>query len=521
MKLQVILCRRNELTLSKQQSQVNRLISLSGFTCLLLLVLSAQVSHGDDRKSASELIRSRGFDVDEFDVVSQNYPLKIYHIINPLADPKTLHKTPIICHHGISWDMTNMMSSSMLSRPRRPKVNERVTLYAMENGTDDRGLHFYLSNNNYDVWMIEARATNQRNQRRVKDGSVPDKSFWDFSLDEQALLDLPTQFEFILKKTNSPKAAYIAYSQSTTLMFALLSMRPDFSEKVASFVALAPVVFTSHMRGLVWPASIARIYLVPSSAHSILPEWMRRTSNFGLTYFCSISFIKYTLCRYLWQQFSGKDKNANLDGGLTENVIKSTSFKSFEQYVTNAMRQEFRMYDYKDEMRNMEEYGQPVPPLYNISKVNLRTIILFRGTNDYLSDPEDQMILLSKLRVPLYEDHILEDYAHIDFIVSPTVTRDVNEPILRALDKITGRPVTKVLHTLGNPSQDVVGTPLVVDVKADLNAVKDSVRAGAGGNLVMKSTPQAEKPKDGVQNKANPTSIRSELFGKDLSSTPT
>lgn len=449
-------------------------------------------SLADDRKTASDLIRSRGFNVDELEVVSQNYILKLYRIINPLADQSKLHRIPVVACHGILWDTTNMMSSSSSARPRQPKLDERVTLYAMENGTDDRGLHFYLSNNNYDVWLLEARATNERAMRRLSDGGNS-KTFWDFSLDEQALIDVPLQIDFVLKRTGAPKVAYIAYSQSTTLMFALLSMRPKYSEKLACFIALAPVVFTSHMRGIAWPTSISKIYMHSSMAHPIVPEWMRRIQNFALTYICSISFIKATLCRGMWQQFSGPDKESQLQGGMTENVLKSTSLKTFEQYVHNAMIKDFRMYDYKDELRNLEEYGQPVPPQYNISKINLKTIVLFRGTADYLSDPEDQMILLSRLRVPLYEDHVLEDYAHIDFVISPTIVRDVNEPILRALDQLTGRRVVRVSHTLGNPNPQVEGTQLVVDVREDQAGrdVRRNVSASSGAHA---SQPRAERP---------------------------
>lgn len=489
-----------------------KLASILLLTLSIIFISFIVPTQADDRKSASDLIRSRGFNLDEFDVISQNYILKIYRIINPLADPKKLHKIPVVCAHGISWDITNMMASSINSRPRRPKINERLTLYAMENGTDDRGLHFYLSNNNYDVWLIESRATNDRVMRRLSDGGN-DKTFWDFSLDEQALIDLPLQLEFVLKKTNSKKVAYIAYSQSTTLMFMLLSMRPEFSEKIACFIAMAPVVYTSHLRGLVWPASVSRMYTQTTSAVAAVPNWLRRLENFWLTYMCSISYIKYTLCRAIWYQFSGPDKHARLDGGMTENVLKSTSFKSFEQYMHNSALKDFRMYDYKDEMRNMEEYGQIVPPQYNVSKINLSTISLFRGTSDYLSDPEDQMILLSKLRVPIYEDHILEDYSHIDFIASPTVTRDINEPILRILDKCTNRTVKKISHTLGNPNPQVKGTQLELDTKEEDRELSGLIRKHVTGSD-FKSEPEAEKPKDGVFNKETASTLRDQLTGK-------
>lgn len=474
-------------------------------TILLIVILSLiSLVTADDRKTAVDLIRSRGFNVDEFEVISQNYVLKIYRLINPLADPKTLHKVPIVTNHGILFDMSNMMSSSKNSRPRKPKLDERVTLYAMENGTDDRGLHFYLSNNNHDVWMLEARAVNSQVQRRLTEGGN-DKAFWDFSIDEQALIDLPLQIDFVLKKTNATKVAYVAFSQSTCFMFALLSMKPEFSKKLTSFIALAPVVFVTHIKGIIWPLSVADVYLHPSAANPHMPGPIRKLQNFITTYVCSVSFIKNTFCQGLWNIFGGKSKGLNMEGGMVENVLKSTSLKTFEQFMVNARNHDFRMYDYKDDMRNMEEYGQTVPPQYNVSKIDLKTITLFRGTNDHLSDAEDQMILLSRLRVPLYEDHILEDYSHIDFIVSPTVTRDVNEHVLRILDETTGRQVVRVSHTLGNPNPQVEGTKLVMDVKEEQNQVRAATRQV--GSLNGTNTPSQSR----IENPSPPSSNTSTL----------
>lgn len=469
--------------------------------CLIILLACCQIARADDRKTPSELIRSRGFDVDEFEVVSQNFPLKVYRLINPLADPTTLHRVPVVCHHGISFNSANMMSASKLARPRKPNLYERVTLYAPENGTDDRSLYFYLSNNNYDVWLLDARGTDR--ERRVTGDKTSDKAFWDFSLDEQALIDLPTQIEFVLLKTGALKVNFIAYSQSTSLMFALLSMKPEFSDKLSSFVALAPVVYTNHLTGMTLPYVFGRLLSPFTSASPQVPEWFRRPFNWLFTYACSINIIKQTFCRHLWTVISGKDKGAKLEGGMTEDVIKPTSFKTAEQFIHNKEIKDFRMYDYKDELRNMEEYGQPVPPQYNVSKIIHRGIVLFRGTNDLLSTPQDQMILISRLRVPLFEDHILVDYAHIDFITSPTVVRDINEPILRAIDSLSERQVLTVAHTMGNPNPQVQGTELVMDAQRDRDLSQQKIQSSA--------LPKEEIPRGGVNENPGATTVREQL----------
>lgn len=457
--------RRRHIGAQKGRESTCKLVAFAAaLTCAaaaaMALLARQQVAFADDRKTASEIVRARGFDVAEFDVVSsQNYPLKVYRIINPLANARELHRIPVVCGHGISLDFAFMFAGASKARPRRPSAHERVTLYEQEDGQDDRGLYFYLSNNNYDVWLIESRGSDKRVARRLfeSNSSMNSNNFWDFSLDEQALIDLPTQIEFVRARTGAPKVAFIGYSQSTSLMFALLSMEPEFADKLASYIAIAPVAYTTHIKGIMLPFGLTRLVSIAVAQRSSLPNWMRRATNQALTYACSISFIKETLCRGLWQALSGPDKNAIIDKGLIENPIKQTAVRTFEQYFSNRNFHTFRMYDYKSDELNMQHYGQRVPPIYNVSNIRLRTMSLFRGTNDFLSDPADQMTLLSKLRVPLYEDHILDEYSHIDFLVSPTVVRDVNEPILRILDQTTGRQVYKVRHSISAPSGVVRG----------------------------------------------------------------
>lgn len=456
------------------------LLLVTVFVATFSSLLHQQVARADDRKTASELIKSRGFNVDEFDIVSsQNYPLKAYRIINPLANPRDLHPVPVVCGHGILFNAVVMLAGSSNARPRKPMSHERVTLYSQEDGQDDRSLYFYLSNNNYDVWLVESRGSSGRAAKRMFESNrtINSKNFWEFGLDEQALIDLPAQIDFVRAKTGAPKVSYIGYSQSTSFMFMLLSMEPEFADKLANFIALAPVVYTTHIKGIILPLGIMRLIGLALAQEAAVPTWIQRIVNYALTYTCSISFIRDTLCKGIWMSISGPVyKNSMIEKGLIENPIKQTAVRAFEQYFSNRLFHTFRMYDYRTDELNMQHYGQPVPPQYNVSNIKLRTISLFRGTDDYLSDPADQMILLSKLRVPLYEDHILDGFSHIDFLISPTVVRDVNEPVLRILDQTTDRRVYKVRHSIFNL------TNASLSANEDLRQVNRSTRKNATAN---------------------------------------
>ena len=53
-------------------------------------------------------------------------------------------------------------------------------------------------------------------------------------------------------------------------------------------------------------------------------------------------------------------------------------------------------YDYGTNL-NMQMYGQPNPPLYNLSNINFPNVYLFFGTYDTLADPKDAQDLKDEL----------------------------------------------------------------------------------------------------------------------------
>jgi pimeloyl-ACP methyl ester carboxylesterase len=59
-----------------------------------------------------------------------------------------------------------------------------------------------------------------------------DTSYWEFSMDELALIDLPTQIDEVLRLTGQPSLALIGHSQGCTLPLMLLAARPEYNEKV-------------------------------------------------------------------------------------------------------------------------------------------------------------------------------------------------------------------------------------------------------------------------------------------------
>ena len=77
------------------------------------------------------------------------------------------------------------------------------------------------------------------------------------------------------------------------------------------------------------------------------------------------------------------------------------------------------MHDYDDLGQNKQHYGQPVPPVYDMTEIpNEFPLFLRYGGQDMLSDVNNVKVLLNDLK-----DHdgdklvvvFREDYAHADF----------------------------------------------------------------------------------------------------------
>lgn len=92
------------------------------------------------------------------------------------------------------------------------------------------------------------------------------------------------------------------------------------------------------------------------------------------------------------------------------------------------------MYDYGNEDDNMNHYGQPTPPVYNMTRIpNDFPLFLSYGGKDLLSDVEDVKLLLDNLK-----DHqgdklvvqFVEEYAHADFVFGENANQVVYDPLM-------------------------------------------------------------------------------------------
>lgn len=108
-------------------------------------------------------------------------------------------------------------------------------------------LAFYLVEDGYDVWLGNVRGNTYG--RVHTNYTIRDPKFWDFSIDDIGLRDLPQQIKYIQWKTgNTHKILLVGHSMGTTAAFMYASEKNIEAKKnLLTIMALAPSAYLNDM----------------------------------------------------------------------------------------------------------------------------------------------------------------------------------------------------------------------------------------------------------------------------------
>ena len=91
-------------------------------------------------------------------------------------------------------------------------------------------------------------------------------------------------------------------------------------------------------------------------------------------------------------------------------------------------------YDYGDESENKKHYGQPTPPLYNVSRIPKDIALFFGyGGKDSLTNINDVKHLLDNLKDHQKDKLVVkykEVYAHFDFVMAGNAKSEIYDPLM-------------------------------------------------------------------------------------------
>ncbi|CAH2264651.1 jg6254 [Pararge aegeria aegeria] len=221
---------------------------------------------------------------------------------------------------------------------------------------------------------------------------------------------------------------YVGYSMGTTSFFVTMSERPEYNDKIISFVALAPAVYLSNikllaitvLKTLELPARMRSQGMISLTLRSDLLDLLIRN-------ICFQNKPEDDICMRLVYMVVGEDLE-QYDKELTSVILyraQPVSWRQLEHFGKVAITGVFTSWE--------DGLWGAVKP-YNLSNVKVPVALLY-GKNDHLTDKSQIM----RLAVKLNETGMLETvrpacdwekFNHLDFVFARQVGTLLTKPLV-------------------------------------------------------------------------------------------
>ncbi|XP_072948164.1 lipase 1-like [Epargyreus clarus] len=263
------------------------------------------------------------------------------------------------------------------------------------------GLAYLLSDACYDVWVGNQRGNNYA-RRHIKLNPDKDADFWQFSVEEVGLYDVPALVDHILQNTGVDKLNYIGFSQGCTAYFIMCSERPDYRDKTAVMIALAPAVILVNQESVLLKtifnsALFFKRILEMFGIHEI---FSKGTFNQELMeYVCQVTGPSWTgrLCGsvgYL-DSYNPGSMTSDTQQLVFSHTLMGTSLNTLVQYGQVLHSGRFQKFDYGETI-NLRKYNSTQAPEYNLSAVSTPVLII-QGKSDKLIGNKDTKVVSRRL----------------------------------------------------------------------------------------------------------------------------
>lgn len=405
-------------------------LSISFYLCFLLIDESrglprprngSQTVDSDIYRNTSELIRSRGYTVEEHYVTTKDgFVLNIQRIPRGRYEQVSPGRKPVVfLQHGLLMDSSNWVINS-----------------------PSESLGYILADRGFDVWLGNIRG-NVYSQRHVS--LNPDqREFWNWSWENMAAQDLPAMLEYVLNRTGQADLFYVGHSQGTLIGFTAFSSYPELAKKVKIFFALAPVYTVTHCSSFIRDTAYA-LYPVEEVFQNHVNRKFEPEDGMKLLTKHGICSGKLTeeFCYDAGQNLFGFD-SSNINMTRVPAIIahfgSGTSFKNMVHFGQMILSGKCQKYDYGF-FGNWERYNQFEPTVFDVKQMKTPTV-MFSGSNDKLADPKDVMTLKRQITNLLYFREI-PGWNHADFLFGIDAPRVMYSRMLKIMNDMNIWSYTK------------------------------------------------------------------------------
>ncbi|XP_035443509.2 lipase 1 [Spodoptera frugiperda] len=384
---------------------------------LCLVLLFGVYCEAQLRKEAymtvPNLIKAAGYPVEKHRVTTRDgYILQMHRIpagrrvVRRIDEPIAKGKKVIMIVHGLSGSSGDFV----LMGP-------------------EKSLSYVLADAGYDVWLANLRGTDYSSHVNL---TKNEQKFWEFSFHEHGKYDVPAMIDHVLNVTGMEKIIYLGHSMGSTSFFTMMSMKPEYNDKISFCVAMGAAVYLENVK------PIAKLALVTLNVTNIMRErgvWGIHPAliHGAVKNLCTLNQPEIDLCAYFIFSIIGEDREQHdLDMfPIYLHRIQMSPFRSLEHYGKIALTGVFTTFS--------GGVNGPVKP-YNLTNVRVPVTLVY-GENDQLTEKSQIMKLAEELK----SIGVLEEvrpacswpkFNHFDFVFAKDVGKLLNKPLVKFIDKL-------------------------------------------------------------------------------------
>ena len=405
---------------------------------LLPNIIAENLSTDPDKNlDTKTFIASRGFNWELYQVpTGDGYVIDVYRVVHPFkaATKRPVLFAPVSGGNSIEW----------LRNSAGGNVNESTDVVGPNIG-------FEAAKRGYDVWLMNWRGGSYfaNGFRQEKYNPLTDRRYYEYTIDEYALFDLPAAMDLVRNVTGKQKIAYVGLLDSTTPYFMLAATVPRFNSQIQPMIALAPAWTQFNSTN----PSTEQIQATQRSVQALVaqggPDFPILTAEILSRILCNLKVTQRLLCNpiilYLLQRVvlaGGKTGSVNYDrltvlAATAEGFTRGSNWMQAQE-TTFAVSQRVKMLNVNPEV-NTQRYGSVPTPEYLPERITNPDIHFINGESNVAFTVADMGIFKQRLGTRIRSERNVPAFVGWSILSfqdgrPDDVIKWVNTPVLQILD---------------------------------------------------------------------------------------
>lgn len=429
-------------------------------------------SSDQNSRLVQNIIKSRGYIAQEHAVpATPNLKLLLVRVVNPLV--REPFRPPVLFAHGILVSANSWVENSDGIEPEDwswvpvESIPLEGLVQLLAGKAASKSLPFMMANLGFDVWLYNARETREtllinqidlKTLQPVQAGAItPTRSlstmeqgrsgvdlisqitnlispklvpvvtqarasineileteltnnfnYWDYSFDDAAKIDLPAVIDYILAhNTRYKQIKYVCHSAGCAAFLMCLASKPEYGHKIDGASLFAPALNVGNLKYNLFFDVVTALEVLLVNVNMPIPNVLiTQVLMDASSALCKTKGLTTEHCTRLQDNFEGETYGQNRPLHTFLNAISGRQVAHLIQALNKDRMYHF---DYGNPLANKAVYGKPVPPIYDMSKVETRKLIIWTGNTDAMVMVYDTKKLADEL-----PDSVIVDYRYVN-----------------------------------------------------------------------------------------------------------